>query len=114
MTTTTPTTIHNDEISKLSAWGLVKLLISSAARSAVRVSSTLEAGLITVETTIGLAQNEIDALGEEQHIRLDTLQDERKVRAAERLALKQKQNQDQIDEMSSHGSDGEVQLTNVK
>ena len=88
MATPTPSTIHNDEISQLSAWGLVKLLISSVARSAVRVSSTLEAGLVTVETTIGLAQNEIDALGKEQTIRLDELDNDREVKRLAREQLK--------------------------
>ena len=93
--TTAPTqekTIFNDEISQLSAWGLVKVLIGSAARASVRATSSVEAGFMAVETTIGLAQNEIDALAAEQTIRLDELTDEREVKKLQRQKLKDEVN----------------------
>jgi len=59
-------TIFNDEISNMSAWGLFKTLLGSVVRSSVRATSSVEAGFMAIETTIGLAQNEIDALAAEQ------------------------------------------------
>jgi len=63
-------TIFNDEISNMSAWGLFKTLLGSVVRSSVRATSSVEAGFMAIETTIGLAQNEIDALAAEQVLRL--------------------------------------------
>ena len=93
--TATPTqqaqTIFNDEISNMSAWGLFKTLLGSVVRSSVRATSSVEAGFMAIETTIGLAQNEIDALAAEQVLRLDELEDAREVK---RLARQERKSTD--------------------